>query len=110
MMVPVSTENLIRVSPTYALIAPAPLASDIEASRLGDSHNGHHATLDRVAYHEVGGVRYAAGHVQREHDDSFLAYLADSPGDLSAHQRPGQNQRHRPRQAGHGSCRTGQFL
>jgi hypothetical protein len=46
------------------LIAPTPLARDIEEGRIGDCHNGHHATLDRVAHHQVSGVRHAAWHVE----------------------------------------------
>src|SRR5215212_9731837 len=58
-----------------SLIAATPLAADVEVSRRGDGHHGHYAGLDRVADDEVGSIRDATGHVQREHDDAFVTDL-----------------------------------
>src|SRR5918912_2632468 len=72
-----------------SLIASTSLAVDIEVSRRGDGHHGHHAGLHRVADDEVGSIRDATGHVQREYDDPFVTDLADGLGDVAAHQRAG---------------------
>ena len=92
------------------LISFTPLSSDIEEGRIGYCHNGHHAALDRVAHHQVSGVRNAAWHVEREHDDTFLADLVYRSGDLPTHQRTGQDERHCPRQACYGARRSGELF
>ena len=63
---------LIVVSVTSLL-----LAHDVELGGVGDRHHGHHAGLNRVGHDEVGHVGHAAGHVQRDHEQSLGADLLD---------------------------------
>ena len=46
---------------------------------------------------------YAAGHVQADHQQALRADLADGTLDFASHQRAGQHQRPRSRQASHGA-------
>ena len=74
---------------------------DLKGGRIGNGHHGHHAGLDRIAHHEVRSVGNASCHVQTDDDQTLVAHLTNRVFDFSAHQRPGENQRPRTRQARH---------
>src|ERR1035437_6447538 len=93
--------------PCRGLVAPALLSGEVELGRVGDAHHGHRAGLDRVGDHEIGYVRNGAGHVQRDDRDAELLDLNDGPGDITAHDRAGQQEGASPVEVGHGAdCRS----
>jgi hypothetical protein len=93
-----------------SLISSSALAGDVEGGRVGDGHDGHHAALDRVTYHQVCCVGHGPWHVQGEDYDAFVPDLAHRAGDLPTHEGAGQDQRHGAREAGHGPCCGGELF
>jgi hypothetical protein len=65
--------KILRVAEICVLVAATSLASDAEEGRIGDGRNRHHATLDRVAHHQICRLRDASWHVRS---------AARSPGEV----------------------------
>src|SRR5664279_2236698 len=66
------------------LVAAALLSGEVEFGRVGDTHHGHRAGLDRIRDHEIGDVRDRADHIESDDRDTELLDLDDGPGDVAA--------------------------
>jgi len=66
-------------------------AADGELGGIRHSHHRHHSGLYRVCHYQVGGVRYASGHIQTNYQQPFTAHLphrhlAGDPGVVEQHE------------------------
>src|SRR5204863_258843 len=77
---------------------------------VGHCHDGHHASLDRIADDQIRRGWHAPGHVQGDHGDALFANLVHGWGNGTAHQCTCEYQHGRAGEAANGPDGGGELL
>src|SRR6476660_2031833 len=89
------------------LVPPFLLAHYVERCGVSNGHHRHHTRLNGVRDDQIGHVGHTAGHVQRDHGESFVSNFFDRSRRLPAPQRAGKHAQAPARQANDSANRTG---